>query len=80
VTGRTRGSAPDIKHPWYALEIKHGKQIPALLIKAMAQAVASVRGDQIPMVVFHPHGADYDDSFVIVKISDLEKLRGYGKE
>jgi hypothetical protein len=75
VTGRTIGSAPDIKHPLYALEVKHGKQIPALLVKALKQAVASVRGNQIPMVIMHPEGAKYEDSLVIIYLRDLDTLR-----
>lgn len=79
VTGRTIGSAPDIKHPLYALEVKHGRQIPALVIKAMRQAVASVRGDQIPMVVLHPEGARYDDSLIVIRFGDLARLQGMGQ-
>lgn len=76
VTGRRRGSAADIKHPRYSIEVKHGKQIPALLIKALAQAVASVRGDRIPLVLFHPHNGRYDDTLVIVRLKDLPRVEG----
>lgn len=86
VTGRTMGSAPDIAHHRYALEVKHGHQIPRLLIKAMAQAIAAadhyrkrMEGDRIPMVVLHPHGAPYTDSLIVIRISDLERLQSQGE-
>lgn len=76
-------TAPDIDHDALAIEVKHGKQIPALLRDAMAQAVAAQRfylkklkGDRIPIVVFHPDRARRDESFVIVRIKDLRALQG----
>lgn len=80
VTGRTMGSAPDIKHPWFGLEVKHGKSIPVFFTKAYKQAKAAVRKDQIPVVVFHPEGWRYDDCLVMVRLGDLPKLREYGRD
>lgn len=74
VTGRARGSAPDIKQPVLALEVKHGKQIPKLVLEAMDQAEKSVRGDQVPMAVMHPLRAEYSDSICIVRLKDLQRL------
>lgn len=79
VTGRTFGSAPDIKHPWFSLEVKHGKSIPVFFTKAMAQARASVRKNQTPVVVFHPHGARYDECLVMIYLKDLETFRSHGR-
>jgi hypothetical protein len=82
VTGRTMGSAPDIDHPDLAIEVKHGKSIPKLLQKALAQAVAAQgfylkrnKGDRVPVAIFHPEHARYDESFLIVRIRDLRALQ-----
>ena len=81
VTGRASGERADIKHPFMALEAKHGKQIPSLLRKAFSQAkkaaafyLAQGEGEHIPTVIFHPDGGRYDESFVIVQIKDLQRL------
>lgn len=79
VTGRGRGNAPDVRHPFYSLEIKHGRRaISAFLADAWDQAVKSVRGEQIPMVILHKHGTPYDDSLVVIRLADLEKFRQFG--
>lgn len=82
VTGRTMGYAPDIDHPSMAVEVKHGKSIPKLLTKALAQAVAAQgwyakrgKGDRVPVAIFHPEGARYDESYLIVRIRDLRALQ-----
>jgi hypothetical protein len=76
------GSAPDIDHADLAVEVKHGAQVPRLLIKAMAQAVAAQgfylkrgKGDRVPVAIFHPERAPYDESFLIVRIKDLRALQ-----
>lgn len=75
VTGRARGSAPDIAHESLAIEVKHRKAMPAWLLDAMAQAVASKRApEQLPIVVLHPKGARYVDSLVIVRLGDLAAI------
>lgn len=76
ITGRTRGSAPDAKHPTLSIEIKHRKEIPAWMHAAMEQAEASVRGEQTPIVVLHENRQRYQDSFVVVRLSDFQKLLG----
>jgi len=72
ITGRQRGSAPDVAHEWLGIEIKHRKQLPAWLHDAMAQAVAcSDNGDKLPIVVLHEKGRRHADDFVVVKLSDF---------
>lgn len=41
VTGRQRGSAPDVEHPVFAVEIKSGAVMSSTLQKAVEQAVAA---------------------------------------
>jgi hypothetical protein len=76
------GKPPDIDHNELAIEHKDGAQIPALLIKAMAQAVAAQlwyrlkgKGERIPMVIMHPKGSRHDESLVILRIKDLKAFQ-----
>lgn len=71
VTGRQRGSAPDIAHDWLSLEVKHRKSLPEWLHDAMRQAVASDRGNQLPMVVLHQKQQLYGDSYAVVRLKDF---------
>lgn len=76
VTGRQRGSAPDIKHPWLSLEVKHRKTLPSWLQDAMCQAQASRTGDQLPAVILHGHRMEYRHSMVVLRLDDF--LQWYG--
>lgn len=71
ITGRTRGDAPDIKHKWLSIEVKHRKELPDWIKDAMRQAKASVRGDQLPVSVLHERGMMYRNSLVVIELSDF---------
>lgn len=76
MTGRGRGSAPDVKHPLWAIEAKCRKKLPAFafLTDAMDQAIRSVRGDQIPVVIMHQKGQRTNDDMVVMRFGDFAKL------
>lgn len=77
VTGRQRGSAPDIEHELYSIEVKHRKSLPNWLADAMSQAVASMKSkDQLPIVVLHQHRQEIGDSYVVVKLKDFASYFG----
>lgn len=71
ITGRQRGSAPDIAHDWLSIEAKHREKLPGWLHDAMKQAEASKRGNQLPIVVLHEKGKRHRDNFVIVRLGDF---------
>lgn len=71
VSGRQRGSAPDVSHPWLSIEVKHRKSIPEWLMDAMAQAQASKRGRQLPVVILHKKQMEYRHSMVLVRLDDF---------
>ena len=51
VTGRGRGSAPDVEHPRWSVEVKAGKVMSSRMQTAVEQAVASAKGtEKIPLV------------------------------
>lgn len=76
VTGRTRGSAPDIAHGQFSIEVKHRESFPDWLFDAYDQAEKSnnKRKTKIPVVILHQKGVKYEDSFVVLKLKDLIKL------
>ena len=76
VTGRARGEAPDVFTKEFAIEVKMRAKLPALLEDAMDQAVKSVRGDQLPLVVIHKKGQRVDNDYVVMRLKDFQKMRG----
>ena len=74
VTGRQRGDAPDIEHPFFSVEVKHWQTLPNWLHEAMEQAEKSVRGNKIPIAVLHETGTKYDKALTVVRLGDMIKL------
>ena len=78
ITGRQRGDAPDILHPWLSPEVKHRERLPLWLHDAMAQAVASANSDQLPVVILHEKGARHRDDLISVRLGDWLDWFGQG--
>ena len=75
ITGRIRGSAPDVEHSTLAIEIKDREKLPFWIKDAMNQAVASkVNDDQIPVAIFRQKRQKYKDAYCMLKMSDLKLL------
>lgn len=75
ITGRARGSTPDIEHSDYSIEVKHRKAIPEWIKDAMNQAEASNKGgEKLPIVILHEKHMRFEDSFVMVRLKDLKEL------
>lgn len=75
VTGRTRGSAPDISHPAFGLEVKTREKLPLWFLDAVDQAKACSRvAGKVPMVILHRVGDRFDDAYVVVQLKDLDHL------
>ena len=69
VSGRARGSTPDIAHPWLAIEAKHRKTLPAWMEDAMQQAEASRRGSaQLAIVTLHQARRNSDKDYVVMRL------------
>ena len=79
ITGRQRGSAPDIAHEWLSIEVKDRKSVPEWLKDAMRQAQASKRGEQLPIVILHEKGMRMTDCMVLVKWGDFLEWFGDDK-
>lgn len=76
VSGRVRGSAPDIEHPLLSLEVKSRKSVPAWLTEALEQATASSRDGRPPVAVVHEAGKPYRDALAVMRLEDLAALIG----
>lgn len=74
ITGRTRGSTPDIEHEFLSIEVKHRKKIPNWIHDAFEQALASMEEGDIPIVVLHEKYMKYEDSFVIIRLKDFMEI------
>lgn len=78
ITGRQRGSAPDIQHPWLSPEVKYrsktsGECIPKWLHEAMAQAEASARTRQMPCVILVEKGQEVGEAFICFRLRDARE-------
>jgi len=72
VTGRARGSAPDVAHGYFAVEVKYRKALPQWLWKAVEQAVRAAREDQLPLVILHERGRHMGDDLVVMRMDEFE--------
>ena len=73
VTGRQRGSAPDIEHAWLAIEAKYRKKLPDWIKDAMSQAKASARGCQAPVVIMGEKGEETGKSLIIMELHEFRE-------
>jgi hypothetical protein len=71
ITGRQRGSAPDVLHEDLAIECKTRRILPGWLITAMDQAEASQQGDQLPLCVVHKDHQPYGEALAIVRLDEF---------
>lgn len=71
VTGRQRGSAPDIEHLWLSPEVKYKQKMPDWIRDAMSQAKASARPSQMPCVILCQAGEDVGKSWIVFELHDF---------
>ena len=79
ITGRQRGSAPDIAHAIYAIEHKYGQRLlSARLHEAVEQALATAleQGGRIPLVTIEEHmpGRVKNECYVLMRLPDFLEL------
>ena len=74
--GRERGYAPDVRHPRWSIECKAWAKVPHYLSDAMDQAVRSVRGAQVPVVILHVKGQRSDNDYVVMRMKEWEAAVG----
>ena len=77
-TGCNGESRRDVEHPHRSVEVKHRKTLPNWLHSAMQQAEREAEG-RVPITVLHEKGLQYDQSYVIIRLSDFNKEINYAK-
>ena len=80
ITGRQRGSAPDVEHKQLSIECKHRETIPKWIDNAMDQAEASIKDkEQVPIVVIHAKGRHREDDYVVLRMKHFQALRWWDR-
>lgn len=79
ITGRQRGSAPDIEHNDLAIEVKHRESFPNWIMDAMDQAVKSNKGGRTPIVILHEKGMGIERCLVVCELRDFRSLYERGR-
>jgi len=60
----------------FSPEVKDRAALPCWLHDAMSQAVASARGDQVPIVILHETGREHVKDYVVLRLGDFKDLCG----
>lgn len=69
ITGRQRGDAPDVDHPFLSVEVKERQTLPSWLHEAMAQARAAKKTtDKHPVVILHEKGKQHAYDYVVMPL------------
>jgi hypothetical protein len=77
ITGRGRGSEPDVRHDIYSVEIKYRKALPDWMHDALDQAEkAKKRPDQLPIVIFREKGQRVSQAFVMLRLGEFQDWFG----
>jgi len=83
VTGRVRGWAPDVRHPWLAIEVKSRKAGLVVIREMLDQAVKAAEwyrrrgeGDRLPIGIYHVTGTRIDNAYVVMRLKDFEDYFG----
>ncbi len=77
VTGRQRGDAPDVSHPWLSIECKHRRALPAWIADALDQAAAaSDGGERLPVAILHEAGQRHGRDVVLIRLADFRDWFG----
>ena len=71
-----RGSQPDVRCDWLAIECKERQQVPAWLKAALQQAAAGAEPAQLPIVVLHEKGKHHSSDLVVMTLSDFKEWFG----
>ena len=62
----------DLSNDWLVVEVKHRKTLPLWLLGAVAQASYAARDTgKLPIAVLHEAGSQYDDSLVVLRLSEF---------
>lgn len=81
VTGRQRGTAPDVEHPHFAIEVKAGRVLSSRLRLGIGQAMAAAVGTaKTPLLCISQCSGQGKERehFVLLRLEDFQALTGHG--
>lgn len=71
-SGPVGKDGPDCKDTgMFAVQVKHGKQIPKRIQAFMCQTIADSPEGMIPTLVMHAYGTSIDESLVVFRLKDF---------
>jgi hypothetical protein len=70
---RTHWAPEDVRAQGFAVEVKHGKQIPKTVLKWWDQALRNA-GTRVPLLVLHPLRWKREDSLVCLTLRQLKEI------
>ena len=65
ITGRQRGDAPDVQHPWLSIEVKHRKLLPGWLHEIGTELRYIDYQGGFPAIIMR----DDSQSFVVMRLA-----------
>ena len=68
----------DVEAGGWAVEVKHGKQIPRTVLKWWEQAERNTTEGKRPLLVLHPPRVRYEDSLVVLRLGDFVRANDAG--
>jgi hypothetical protein len=71
ITGRQRGSAPDISHMWLGVEVKLRQTVPGWIHEGMEQAQAASVGHQMPVLIIRQKGQKIQDALICTTLKEF---------
>lgn len=71
ITGRQRGSSPDIRHPYLSIEVKERQKLPDWIHEAMEQAEMAKCDGEHPITILHEKGQKHTDDFVVMRLGEF---------
>ena len=72
VNGARGEGIEDVEHPYFSIEVKHGKCVPKFVTDAYHQAKRNAPAGKVPVVVLHPHGSP--EYMAVLPLSALAEL------
>jgi len=70
--GKDGPDCADTAH--YAIQIKHGRQIPKTIQKFMEQTLRDATQGSLPTLVMHAHGTAIDESLIVFRLKEFREF------
>jgi calcineurin-like phosphoesterase family protein len=69
----------DVENETYSIECKSREKLPKWFQQMWEQAVRNCEEDKIPLLVIHKLRQKYLDDWVVIRLEDFLKIKGWDK-